>query len=125
MSTHAFLFLFIVAMCPVSSANLVYYNWHITWVHAAPDGFSRPVIGINGQWPCPQVDVNKGDQLVIDVYNDLGNQSTGIHWHGLHQYMTGYMDGTSGVTQCPIPPGQHMRYEVDVRAPPCSLHGEH
>ncbi|TQB71010.1 hypothetical protein MPDQ_007931 [Monascus purpureus] len=61
-----------------------------------------------------QIDLDKGDRLIIDVYNDLGNQSTGIHWHGLHEYMTGYMDGTSGVTQCPIPPGRHMRYEVNV-----------
>jgi iron transport multicopper oxidase len=97
-----------------TSAKVVHHNWHITWVNAAPDGFERPVIGINGSWPCPQIDVDLGDRLIIDVHNDLGNQTTGIHWHGLYQYMTGYMDGVPGVTQCPIPPGKNMRYEVEV-----------
>ncbi|KAJ5175046.1 conidial pigment biosynthesis oxidase Abr1/brown 1 [Penicillium canariense] len=96
------------------SAKDVYYDWHVTWVTAAPDGYERSVIGINNQWPCPQIDVDVGDRLIIDVHNDLGNQDTGIHWHGLHQYMTGYMDGAPGVTQCPIPPGRSMRYVVDV-----------
>lgn len=114
MFAYLLLFLSVVNVVPVSFAKDVYHDWHITWVNAAPDGFTRPVIGINGHWPCPQIDLDKGDRLIIDVYNDLGNQSTGIHWHGLHEYMTGYMDGTSGVTQCPIPPGRHMRYEVNV-----------
>lgn len=114
MSTSIFLLLLAASVFQVSLAKAVYYNWHITWVNAAPDGYERPVIGINGQWPCPKIEVDKGDHLVIDVYNDLGNQSTGLHWHGLHMYMEGYMDGATGTTQCPIPPGQHMRYEVDV-----------
>lgn len=84
-------------------------------VNASPDGFERPVIGINHQWPCPQIDVDVGDRLIVDVYNGLGNQSTGIHWHGFHQYMSGVMDGTSQVTQCPLPPGKHMRYDFQVR----------
>jgi iron transport multicopper oxidase len=28
-----------------SFAKTVEYNWDITWVYAAPDGFHRPVIG--------------------------------------------------------------------------------
>ena len=28
-----------------SVAETVTYNWDITWVNAAPDGFSRPIIG--------------------------------------------------------------------------------
>jgi iron transport multicopper oxidase len=95
-------------------AKVVYYDWHITWVNAAPDGFERPVIGINGQWPCPNIYLDPGDHLIVDVHNDLGNQTTGIHWHGLHQYMTGFMDGAPGATQCPLPPGKKMRYEVNV-----------
>ncbi|PYH97980.1 hypothetical protein BO71DRAFT_317288 [Aspergillus ellipticus CBS 707.79] len=90
----------------------VYLDWNITWVTAAPDGYARPVIGINGEWPCPQIDVAVGDNLVVDVYNALGNQSTGIHWHGLHQNYNGYMDGAPGVTQCELRPRQRMRYVV-------------
>ncbi|KAJ5665202.1 Multicopper oxidase type 2 [Penicillium maclennaniae] len=96
------------------AAKDVFLDWNITWVNASPDGFERPVIGINGQWPCPQIDVDLGDRLIVDVYNGLGNQSTGIHWHGFHQYATGVMDGSSGVTQCPLPPGSHMQYHFDI-----------
>lgn len=98
----------------LAAAKDVFLDWNITWVNAAPDGFERPVIGINGQWPCPQIDVDVGDRLIVDVYNGLGNQSTGIHWHGFHQYATGVMDGSSDVTQCPLAPGQHMQYHFDV-----------
>ncbi|PYH73012.1 multicopper oxidase abr1 [Aspergillus vadensis CBS 113365] len=90
----------------------VYLDWNITWVTAAPDGYARPVIGINGHWPCPQIDVDVGDNLIVDVYNGLGNESTGIHWHGLHQNYNGYMDGVPGVTQCELHPNQRMRYIV-------------
>ena len=64
----------------LAAAKDVFLDWNITWVNAAPDGFERPVIGINGQWPCPQIDVDLGDRLIVDVYNGLGNQS---HWYPL------------------------------------------
>ncbi|KAJ5647213.1 Multicopper oxidasetype 2 [Penicillium lividum] len=96
------------------AAKDVYLDWNVTWVNASPDGFERPVIGINGHWPCPQIDVNLGDRLIVDVYNGLGNESTGIHWHGMRQYGTGVMDGSTSVTQCGIPPGQHMQYHFDI-----------
>jgi iron transport multicopper oxidase len=98
----------------LAAAKDVYLDWNVTWVNAAPDGFERPVIGINGQWPCPQIDVDVGDHLIVDVYNGLGNESTGVHWHGFHQYATGVMDGSSGVTQCSIPPGSQMQYHFDI-----------
>ncbi|KUL92456.1 hypothetical protein ZTR_02283 [Talaromyces verruculosus] len=93
------------------AAKDVYLQWDITWVNAAPDGYERPVIGINNEWPCPQIDVDVGDRLIVDVTNSLGNQSTAIHWHGLHQYTTGTMDGSSSVSQCPVPPGSTIRYD--------------
>ncbi len=106
--------LFLLGFGPLALAKTVHYNWNIGWVTAAPDGFSRPVIGINGEWPCPQIDVELGDRLVIDVYNGLGNQSTSVHWHGIHQRGTSDMDGSSGATQCPIAPGQSFKYDFKV-----------
>lgn len=97
-----------------TAAKDIHLDWNITWVWAAPDGFGRPMIGINDEWPCPLVNADLGDRLIVDVYNGLGNQSTGIHWHGFHQYMTGTMDGANQVTQCALPPGSSMRYEFNV-----------
>jgi FtsP/CotA-like multicopper oxidase with cupredoxin domain len=65
---------------------------------------SRTNIRILGQFPGPLIEVNSGDELVVNVFNQLPN-GTSIHWHGQLQNGTNYMDGTSGITQCPIPPG--------------------
>lgn len=67
-------------------AATVTYDFEVGWVRANPDGvFERPTIGINGQWPIPQITANVGDQLIVNVLNSLGNQSTSLHFHGLYQ----------------------------------------
>ena len=93
------------------NGKMITLNWNITWVRAAPDGFSRPFIGINGQWPIPGVTVNYGEQLKINVYNGLVNETTAIHWHGIGQNTTNFEDGPAMVTQCPIPPGSTFVYQ--------------
>ncbi|QIW96265.1 hypothetical protein AMS68_001783 [Peltaster fructicola] len=98
-------------------AATVNYDWNITWVTASPDGFTRPVIGINGQWPVPLVNVTKGDRIVATIHNMLGNQSTGMHFHGMYQNGTNEMDGAVGVTQCGVPPGSSMTYNFTVDQP--------
>ncbi|KAG9679669.1 conidial pigment biosynthesis oxidase Abr1/brown 1, partial [Aureobasidium melanogenum] len=94
-----------------TTGNTVTYDWKLEWMIAAPDGVARPVIGVNGQWPCPSIDVMEGDRVVVNVYNGLGNESTSLHWHGIHQRGTNHMDGPSGATQCPIAPGQSFTYD--------------
>ncbi|KAJ5362052.1 Multicopper oxidase type 2 [Penicillium brevicompactum] len=91
------------------------FDWNVTWVTANPDGLAdRKVIGINNQWPLPTVDVNKGDQIIANVYNGLGDKSTSIHWHGIYQNSTNDMDGPSMVTQCPLAPGSSFTYNFTV-----------
>lgn len=99
----------------VARAAVVTINWNVTWVWASPDGFGRPVIGINNQWPCPKLEANVGDTLIVNLHNGLGNQTTGIHWHGINQLQTPEMDGPSGVVQCPTPPGSSVQYKFLVR----------
>jgi iron transport multicopper oxidase len=106
-----------LSLClPTILAKTVTYNWAITWVSANPDGeLVRPVIGINGQWPCPTLKASIGDNVVVNVHNQLGNQSTALHWHGLYQNGTAAMDGPVGLTQCAIPPGGSQTYSFTVR----------
>ncbi|KAK1624115.1 multicopper oxidase, partial [Colletotrichum phormii] len=35
---------------------------------------------------------------------------TSVHWHGIYQRNSNWMDGVSGVTECPIPPGEEKTY---------------
>src|ERR1043166_3893488 len=41
----------------------------------APDGFSRSLKTINGQYPGPTIEVTKGDRVVMNVHNELGEPS--------------------------------------------------
>ena len=117
MHSFTWLSLFFLSFTTLVSSAVVTYDWELTWVNANPDGrLVRPVIGVNGQFPCPTINVNVGDQLVVNVKNSLGNQSTSIHWHGLHQEGTNAMDGPTGAIQCPIPPGSSFTYDFTVSA---------
>jgi iron transport multicopper oxidase len=100
---------------PGAVGNTIKYNWDIEWVNAnpivGPRGAARPVIGINGQWPLPTVEGTVGDVVEITINNKLVNETTGIHWHGIHQIGSSDMDGASHVTQCPVPPGSSFTYK--------------
>ena len=75
-------------------------EWNISYVSANPDGlFERKVMGVNGQWPLPPVELDYGDRLVLTVNNQLGDVITGLHAHGLFQNRTNYYDGPTGVVQ--------------------------
>tara|TARA_R110002060_G_scaffold39094_7_gene50310 strand:+ start:332 stop:679 length:348 start_codon:yes stop_codon:yes gene_type:complete len=107
----------ILSLVTFAFAKTVTYTWSIGWVTAAPDGFTRQVIGINGQFPLPTIEGDVGDRIVISVYNALGDESTSIHFHGLDQPGSQFSDGPSGVTQCPIPPGGSLVYDFIVSLP--------
>src|ERR1700761_9863118 len=63
-----------------AQAATVTYNWNIGWINANPDDRAvRPVIAINGKWPAPAVVGNVGDNVIVNVNNNLGNQSLTIH----------------------------------------------
>lgn len=89
------------------------YTWVIRDQEHNPDGVYRPMILVNNQFPGPLIEVNEGDTVVVSVDNQAVN-ATSIHWHGIYQNGTSYMDGTVGVTQCPIPPGGQFIYEFTV-----------
>jgi hypothetical protein len=99
----------------LAQSATVTHDFNITWVTANPDGmFARPVIGVNGKWPIPRIDINRGDRLIVNVYNMLGNQSTSFHWHGLFLRNNTHMDGPVQVTQCAIQPGSKFTYNFTV-----------
>ncbi|KXX76282.1 Iron transport multicopper oxidase FET3 [Madurella mycetomatis] len=58
-----------------------------------------------------------GDTVTVNLRNKLGNQTTGLHFHGINQVQTQEMDGPSGVTQCPLPPNSSLTYQFVVDAP--------
>ncbi|KAK9470799.1 multicopper oxidase [Dipodascopsis tothii] len=89
------------------------YNFTVSEILGAPDGFERTLTVVNGKFPGPLVECNEGDRLVINVLNN-GTNATSIHFHGQYQNGTAYMDGTSSISQCPIPAGHSFTYNFTV-----------
>lgn len=78
------------------------------------DGVTRSFLSINFQLPGPAIQVCKDDIVVVDLTNEAEGVATAIHWHGIRQIKTKYMDGVPYVTQCPIPFGSKFRYAFHV-----------
>ncbi|CAG8808014.1 25481_t:CDS:2, partial [Racocetra persica] len=61
-----------------------YFNLTIEKVTLAPDGFTRQLSTVNGQYPGPVIEVNKGERIVMKIHNKLG-EPTALHAHGMLQ----------------------------------------
>ncbi|XP_059153453.1 uncharacterized protein LOC131939263 [Physella acuta] len=77
------------------------------------DAFMDPllVITANGTMPGPPIEVYEGQTITVHVRNDLISDAVTVHWHGLHQVKTPWMDGVPFVTQLPILPGSEFTYK--------------
>ena len=78
------------------------------------DGIHRSVIAVNNRVPGTPIIAYEGQQIIVHVNNKLLSQAVTIHWHGMHQRDTSFMDGVAFVTQCPISPGQSFTYKFKV-----------
>lgn len=77
------------------------------------DGMKRSITTVNRMMPGPSIEVCLHDTIIVDVKNHLMSEGTTIHWHGMHQRNSPYMDGVPHVSQCPIPAGQTFRYNFN------------
>lgn len=97
-------------------AETHHYYWNATYITGNPDGLQEvdDIVSCNGTYPWPDLNVTKGDRVIIELYNGLGTANTSIHFHGLFQHETNKMDGVPGLTQCEIVPGQTFVYNFTV-----------
>ena len=71
----------------VSSSPLPYvggarkFDLTITWEDHAPDGFTRKMALVNGQYPGPLLEINQGEDVEVHVQNNMPFNTT-IHYHG-------------------------------------------
>ncbi|KJZ74708.1 hypothetical protein HIM_05825 [Hirsutella minnesotensis 3608] len=98
-------------------AKTIHLKWNVTKAVLAPDGVSKSVYLINGQFPGPLVEARSGDELVVEVHNALdidGAEGVSVHWHGLLMKGANEMDGVVGLTQCAIRPSQSFTYRFRI-----------
>ncbi|XP_066263870.1 uncharacterized protein [Branchiostoma lanceolatum] len=77
------------------------------------DGFHRKLIAVNRTLPGPTIIVWKNAQVAVHVTNKLIQEGVSIHWHGMTQKNTPWMDGVGAVSQCPINPGESFTYRFN------------
>nr|AHD24914.1 putative laccase 1 [Flammulina velutipes] len=88
--------------------------WDITYATANPDGLhERRVVGVNGSWPPPPIQVDSTDSLLVHVSNSLDEPTT-LHHHGMLLNNSAWMDGAMGLSECGIPPGGQLDYAIPV-----------
>jgi hypothetical protein len=76
--------------------------------------FGRTVtmLGFNGQYPGPLIQVDQGATITIRFINNT-DFPTAVHWHGVR--LDNRFDGVPHVTQDPVPPGGAFEYQVHFR----------
>ncbi|TVY18823.1 Laccase-2 [Lachnellula arida] len=77
----------------------------------APDGYERYTMNFNGSIPGPTISADWGDNVIVHVTNNLQNNGTALHMHGIRQQNNTQYDGVPGATQCPIAPGATFTYK--------------
>ena len=88
-----------------------------------PDENRKSAILVNGKYPGETIEVFENDTVSINVVNRMISEATSIHWHGIHPYETPWTDGTVGVSQAPIAPGENFTYTF--KAWPAGTHYWH
>ncbi|OWF48064.1 laccase-7-like isoform X2 [Mizuhopecten yessoensis] len=96
-----------------------YNQTDCTRPHCVPaDGRSRGILTVNRMIPGPGIHVCVGDAIKVNVKNKLeGSEGTTIHWHGVLQHGTPYMDGVAMLTQCPIHAHSTFQYNFLAELP--------
>ncbi|MFQ3320796.1 multicopper oxidase family protein [Halorubrum sp. ASP1] len=74
----------------------------------------------DGQYPGPELRVQEGDVLSVELANDLQEETT-IHWHGIP--VANPVDGVPNVTQEPVASGDTFTYKF--RAEPAGTYFYH
>ena len=75
----------------------------------------RMALAVNGQVPGPTIIVREGQTVQITVHNNMTSEGISVHWHGMHQYNSPWMDGVGQVTQCQIGPASSYTYDYIAR----------
>lgn len=79
---------------PWTLAAIKEYHLNINEQQVNVTGQPLKRITVNGKFTAPLLEFEEGDDAVIHVHNQLKNQDTSLHWHGL--LLPGLMDGVPG-----------------------------
>lgn len=87
------------------------YDLTVDYVEIDTGTMKTRGIGYNGSSPGPTLRFKEGEEVVINVTNNL-EEATSIHWHGL--ILPYQMDGVPGISFPGIEPGETFTYRIPV-----------
>lgn len=110
MKTFSLILIFLLvstnALCADRIVNLVVNYKKVDFA-----GKCIKAIAVNDQIPAPTLHFQEGDNVTINVNNQL-DEDTAIHWHGI--ILPWQMDGVAGITQQGIKPGKIFQYKFTI-----------
>ncbi|KAL4909844.1 hypothetical protein BDW74DRAFT_186265 [Aspergillus multicolor] len=92
------------------SCKVVRFELNLTWEDRNVAGIVRKAILSNGQLPGPTLRIKQGDEVEFRVRNFMPFSTT-VHFHGIRQQGTPWSDGTPGLSQEQIQPGNQFIYK--------------
>lgn len=98
---------------PAPPTRVVEYDLYIAEQTVSPAGKKVHGLTINGGIPGPTLRFREGDTALIHVHNQLKNQETSTHWHGL--LLPNAQDGVPYITTTPILPGMTHTFEFKLK----------
>ena len=101
---------FSLFMMPLASMAGV-YNLTVDKVMIDTGSFTKEGIGYNGASPGPILRFNEGENVTINVKNNLDDM-TSIHWHGL--ILPYQQDGVPTISYDGIKPGETFTYNFPI-----------
>jgi FtsP/CotA-like multicopper oxidase with cupredoxin domain len=78
----------------------------------------------NEQIPGPTIKIDLGDRYIVRVTNELDNESTTLHPHGVNGHELRY-DGVAPITQDPIRNGETFDYVFEATEPSLGMYHSH
>ncbi|KAL2488359.1 SKU5 similar 3 [Forsythia ovata] len=91
----------------------VFYDWTVSYITASPLGVKQQVIGVEGLFPGPILNVTTNWNVVMNVKNNLDEPFL-LTWNGIQHRKNSWQDGVTG-TNCPIPSGWNWTYQFQVK----------
>ncbi|KAJ9176670.1 hypothetical protein P3X46_011956 [Hevea brasiliensis] len=114
-SCVSFFFLLVGCLVTGSLADdpYVFFDWTVSYLTGYSLGVKQQVIGINGLFPGPILNVTTNWNVIVNVKNEL-DEPLLLTWNGVQNRKNSWQDGVLG-TNCPIPAGWNWTYQFQVK----------
>ncbi|KAL3518160.1 hypothetical protein ACH5RR_020749 [Cinchona calisaya] len=98
---------------PTNAGIIRHHKFEIRLQNVTRLCHTKSMVTVNGKFPGPRIIAREGDNVLVNVINHVPNNIS-IHWHGIRQLQSGWSDGPSYITQCPIQTGQSYVYNFTI-----------